>query len=813
MLFDNLRFGFRMMRKDTGFTIFLLIALALGTGVNTAIFSVVDSALIQPLPFRDPERLVWIWSTRTDRAKAFFSIPDFVDLREQSRTMEEIAALANWSGRFTGGEESERLQGIRISTNAFSMLGVRPVFGRNFDSKDGKPESSHVAMLGYGLWKRRFAKDPGVIGKTLILNDERYSVIGILPESYTFFGADPESELAIPLVFETDPWKTERGSNFLRAFGRLKPGTTPAQAQSDLNTINIHLQKQYPDTNAKKTSPRVLFLQEEIVGNHRPILLALFGAVTLLLLVACTNLAGLFLSRAAERNQEMAIRSALGASRSQILSQFLTESILISVLGGTLGLIIAPWCIPLLNLLGTENLPQAGKLTLNIHVLLFTFLVSVLSGIVLGVVAYLQTGNSELQEELKGRSKGTAGVKTNHLGKSLVVAQVALSMVLIIGAILLVKSFNRLLDVNPGFRKENLLLMRLSLPQDRYNSGKNFESYCDQLSLRLQSFPGINSIAAVSILPLSAMNTRSDFAIEGHPPQNPSEMPAAQNRWASPGYFRTMGIPIVQGREFSSQDTSESPAVAVIDEALARRFFPATNPIGMRLLLIEDGMNGARPVEIVGIVGTVKQDRLEEDPVPTFYAPISQITPGGTRSFVGRMMLILRTNAEPLSIADGVRLEIRSVDPAVAISGVKTMDQFVRATVGTRRFSTTVIGIFAAVALILAAMGVYGVIAYGVGQRRMEIGIRMALGANGNQIIQQWMRQGLMLTLIGLAIGLISSVACTRILSGLLFGVSANDGTTFLAASLLLITVGVLACYFPARKASRVDPVVCLRSS
>lgn len=812
MFFDNLRYGFRMMRKHTGFTIFLLVALAMGTGVNTAIFSVVDSVLIQPLPFRDPERLVWIWSTRTDRAKAFFSIPDFVDLREQSRTMEEVAALANWSGRLTGIEESERLQGIRISTNAFSLLGVRPVFGRIFDSQDGRPESSHVAMLGYKLWKRRFAEDPGVIGRTLILNDEKYSVIGVLPESYTFFGADPESELAIPLVFETDPWKTERGSNFLRAFGRLRPGATPAQAQSDLNTINIHLQKQYPDTNAKKTSPRVLPLQEEIAGNYRPTLLALFGAVTVLLLIACTNLAGLFLSRAVERNHEVAIRTALGASGIQILSQFLTESILISVLGGALGMVLAPWCIPLLNLLGTENLPQAGKLILNIHVLLFTFFVSVVSGIVLGVVAYLQTANSELQEELKGRSKGTAGVKTNRLGKSLVVAQVALSMILITGAILLVKSFNKLLDVNPGFRKENLLLMRLSLPQDRYNSGKNFESYCDQLSLRLQSFPGVNSIAAVSILPLSAMNTRSDFAIEGHPPRDPSEIPAAQNRWASPGYFHTMGIPIVQGREFSNQDTSESPAVVVIDEALARRFFPANNPIGMRLLLMEDGINGARPVEIVGIAGTVKQDRLEEDPVPTFYAPISQITLGAARFFVGRMMLILRTNGQPLAVADAVRREIRSMDPGVAISGVKTMDQFVRATVGTRRFSTTVIGIFAAVALLLAAMGVYGVISYSVGQRRMEIGIRMALGANENLIVQQWMKQGLRLTLIGLAIGFISSVGCTRILSGLLFGVSATDGTTFIAASLLLITVGVLACYFPARKASRVDPAICLRS-
>jgi putative ABC transport system permease protein len=809
-LLQDLRYSLRLLLKRPGLSLVAVLTLALGIGANTAIFSVVNAVLLRPLPFKSPEQLVWVWSTRTDRDKAFFSIPNFVDTRDQAVTLDQMAAYANWGANLTEGGEAERLQGVRLTPNALQMLGVEAAVGRTLVPEDGATAIQRVVVLGYGLWQRRFGADRSLLGRTLTLNGEAYTVVGILPQSFTLPGA--EVEMASPLVLETDARRTERGSNFLRAFARMKPGVTALQAQADLAAISERLREQHAEENAKLTAPRVVGLHEEIVGTYRKSLWLVLGAVGLVLAIGCTNLANLLLARATARHKEMAVRLALGASRRRLVRQLLTESILLAVVGGVLGLGLALWGVDALLALSPQDLPRLREVSIDGRLLGFTLCVSLLAGVGFGLIPALQASRVDLNEELKGEAKGlTAGMGRSHTRSILIVSEIALSLVLLTSAGLLVKSFLLLQRVKPGFDTNNLLLVRLSLPQANYQKRDQVADFYEKLAPRIESLPGVQGVGAASVLPLSGMNARADFAIVGRALLSAQDAPGAQNRWVSPGYFRLMSIPLLKGREFTREDGPQSPGVVVIDEALAARYWPNQSPLGQRLRIDDGGAAPPREVEVVGVVGQVKHVGLEDEPTPTVYAPFEQV-PAGTVSFlINNLNLVVRTDGDPLALQGAVRREVQGIDRDVPASSVKTMEQFLSSAVAPRRFQMLLLALFAGAALVLAAMGVYAVISYSVAQRTHEIGIRVALGAGRSDVLKLILGQGVKLILLGLVAGLAASLALTRLMSSLLYGVSTFDPATFIVVSVLLALVALAACYIPARRSMKVDPMEALR--
>ena len=788
------------------------MALALGIGANTAIFSLVNAVLLRPLPFRDAERLVWIWSTRTDRDKAFFSIPDYLDYRERNRTVEELAAFANWGANLTDAGEPERVQGVRVTANAFRVLDVAAAAGRTLGPEDGKTDAARVVVISYGLWQRRFGGMRALVGKSIRLNGAEYTVVGVLPPEFVFPNAD--AEIAVPLVPETDPRRTERESNFLRAFARLKPNVTREQAAEDFARINEELREQYGGEYAKKTAPRVLFLQDELVGDYRKSLLMLCGAVGLVLLIACANLANMLLARASGRSREMAIRAALGATRLRLAMQMLTESLMLALMGGTLGLLLAWWGVHFLIKLGPADLPRAREVLIDGRVLAFTILATLVAGLVFGLTPALASSKMDLNEELKGAGTSTSDTRPRRrrTRSLLVVSEIALSLVLLIGAGLFIKSFARLSKVSPGFEPQNVLALRLSLPPARYTKPEHIQGFYEKLTPRISAIEGVEAVGAASVLPLSGSNVRADFTIAGRPPFKPGDVPAAQNRWVTAGYFRLMRIPILKGREFNEHDTAQTPGVVVIDQATARRFWPDTDPIGARIKIDDGAPAPPREVEIVGVAAEVKHNNLQDEPTLTVYAPIAQV-PAGTTSFLANnMSLVVRTSGDPNAVATAVRREVLNTDNEVATSNVKTMEQFLSAALGARRFNLLLLTLFASVALVLAATGIYAVVSYSVAQRTKEIGVRMALGAQRRDVLRMIVGQGLKLTLAGVVVGLAGAFVFTRAVSSLLFGVGATDPVVFILMPLVLTLVALLASLIPARRATKVDPLVALRS-
>jgi putative ABC transport system permease protein len=805
----DVSFSFRMLGRRPGFTVAALIGLGLSIGANTAIFSMVNSIVLRQLPFKDSERLVWVWSTRTDRDKAPFSVPDFLDERDQNQTLEHMSAFSDWSANLTGGGDSERIQGLRISANVFRMLGVEAVAGRALIPEDDNAGSAPVVVVTHGLWKRRFGGDPGLVGRTLTLNDESYTVVGVLPPNFVFPGT--RAELAIPIRLEVDPRRTERDSNFLRAIARLKPGVTQQQAQADLTSIARNLQEQYPKTNARKTSVTLVSLRDHIVGDYQAALLMIMGAVGLVLLIACANIGNLLLARSSARTKEIAIRMALGASRGRLIRQLLTESVLLAVLGGMLGLFLAHLGRGLLMSLTPADLPRASEVDTDWRVLGFTLGLSVLVGIIFGLAPALVGSKANLSEDLKAGSRGTTGGNGRSRTRGfLVISEVGLSLMLLISAGLFVKSFTRLQQVDPGFNAENLLVVSLSLPKTRYSDRASVVNFYDKIAPRIQSLPGVKSVGAASILPLSGLIARVDYVVVGRPPVSASERPSAQARMVSPDYFTTMGIPILRGRDFSTQDTPRSQPVAVISEALANTYWPSENAIGAHLM-IDDGPE-LRDVEVVGVVGNVKHIRLDEEPSADIYVPFHQIPDDAVAWLINTMSLMVRTNSEPLAMAGAVRQEVHSVDATVPASSHRTMEQLISASIAPRRFNLLLVGAFAAVALLLAATGIYAVISYAVTQRTQEIGIRMALGAQPAHVMGLIVRQTLTLLIMGVVAGLIGAAASTSLIASLLFRVNAIDIPTFVLTSVLLICVGLLASYLPARRAMRVNPLTALRA-
>jgi predicted permease len=813
ILIQNIRFAIRLLTKNRGFTLVAIFTLAVGIGANTSIFSLVNSVLLRPLPFKNPDQLVWIWSTRTDRDKTNFALPDFMDYKEQNRSLQQISAFSAWSANLVNAGEPERLIGVRSSANIFQLLGVEATIGRTLIKEDDDPANPRVVVLTHGFWTRRFGASAGIIGKQLTLNDENYTVAGVLPPDFAF--PTLEADIVVPLLPDLDPLRNERNSlSFLRVIGRLKDGVSQQQAESDLTSIATQLQKQYPVANASKKGVKLVPLQEELVGNFRLAFLVLSAAVGLVLLIACANLANLALARASTRYREMAVRLAIGATRARLIQQLFTENILLALLGGAVGLAFTRLAMKALIAMSPTSLPRAGEIQIDATALLFTLCISLLSGVLFGLMPALNISKDSFAEELKGTGKGASDSgRRSNVRNLLILAEVALSLLLLIGAGLLAKSFLRLQTVSPGFDFQNLLVMRISLPKRQYSTPESVANFYQQLSARIQNLPGVQSVSATSTLPLSGTNVRIPFTVVGRPPLSQSEQPITQYRMTGPNYFRTMKIPIRSGRDFTEQDIANTHPVAIINDVFARTAdVPSAEGALGSHLLIDDNNTGPRDVEIIGVVGSVRHTSMQADPAPEMYLTIPQIPEENVPLLTNNMSWVIRTSVEPLTLADSIRRELQSIDRNVPISNTKTMEQILSTSLAANRFNLFLIGIFAIVALILASMGIYAVISYSVSQRTQELGLRMALGAQKLDVLTLVVGGGLKIVLLGIAIGLASAFALTRVLSNLLFGISVTDPSTFFAMSLLFILISVLASYLPALRAARVDPIIALRS-
>jgi putative ABC transport system permease protein len=793
-LLADVRYGLRSLLKRPGFTIVALLALTLGIGANTAIFSLVNAVLLRPLPFPEPDRLVWAWGNiRGGGNRASVAPLDYLDYRERNKTFSEFAAMFSIPVpvNFTGGGEPERLTGAGVTGNYFQALGVQPLMGRTFQFENEHSGQDNVVVLSYGLWQRRFGGDPSILNKTITLNGRSHSVIGVMPRDFSF----PRSaELWVPMNFDGGPEMKQRKAHFLRPIGRLKPGVTLEQAQADTDIVAKQLEAQFPDTNTN-WNLRLVSLREQLVGSTRATLLILFGAVGFVLLIACANVANLMLVRAASRQREIALRTALGASRFRIVRQMITESVLLAIIGGALGTLLATWGVDALVKLSEGSLPSTAIVKIDLTVLGFTLLLSIVTGVLFGLAPALRTVKLSLGETLKeGGRGGGEGAHRSRTRSLLVVAETAVAVVLLIGAGLLIKSLVRLQNINPGFDPNNVLTMRVDLPRQKYKTPDKAVSFFQQLEQRVGALPGVETVGLVTELPLSGQPNDAPFTVEGKPDQ----VFDFDFRRVNQDYFRALRIPLLRGRTFTSQEVAHSDNVMIISDQLASQVFPNDNPLGKRLV-----MNISNEAyEIVGVVGDLHHRGLEFQLDPTMYFPTHEN--GGTN-------MVIRTTGDPASVAGAVRKEVQAIDPDQPVAAVKTMENWVESATATPRYRTLLLGLFAAVALLLASTGIFGVMSYSVTQRTHEIGVRMALGAQRHDVLSMVLRQGMTFVLLGVALGLAGAFALTRVMASLLFNVTAKDPITFGVVAALLTFVAFLACCIPARRATKVDPLIALR--
>jgi putative ABC transport system permease protein len=793
---QDLRYGVRMLLKNPGFAIVAVIALALGIGANAAIFSVVNTVLLRSLPYDDPDRLMVLRENKLPQFPEFSVSPgNFLDWQKENTTFEKLAAINGTAYNLVGDAEPERLRGARVSAGLFEMLGVNPALGRTFLDEEDQPGHDNVAILSSSLWKRRFGSDPNVVGQAIALSATSYTVIGVMPPAFQF--PDRETDVWTPIAFNARQAQ-QHGSHYISVIGRLKPGVTQEQAATEMDAVAGRLAEQYPDTNTG-WRVNVLPMQESEVRDIKSALLVLLGAVALVLLIACANVANLLLARATARQKEIAIRTALGASRRRITQQLLTESILLALAGGGVGLLLAVWGIGSLLKLAPQELPRVKDVTLDVRVLGFTLIVTLLTGVIFGLVPALQASRPNLNETLKEGGRGTTGGHHRVRG-ALVITEVALALLLLVGAGLLIRSFYRLQQVTPGFNSKNALAVTVSLPGKKYPQDDQQSGFFAQLLDKVATLPGVVAVGATQSLPIQGDYVLG-FNIQGRPPNGPGQEPNTNYYAVSPDYFKAMGIPLLRGRVFTEQDKKDSPRVAVINEELAKKFFPDEDPIGKRIN-VTNGPERFR--EIVGIVGDVKQYGLAQPTTMQTYEPYLQ-TP-----FSG-MTLVVRADGNPAALSGAIRSEVLAIDKEQPVSRIRPLEQVVSESVAKQRFLMLLLGIFASVALVLAAVGLYGVMSYSVNQRTHEIGIRAALGAQRKDVLKLVVGQGMALALTGAAIGLAASFALTRLMASLLFGVSATDPLTFAGIALLLTIVALLACYLPARRAMKVDPMIALR--
>ena len=816
-LFKDIRYAIRGLLKQPAFTAIAIVTLALGIGANTAIFSVVNAVLLKPLPYEDPDRLVVLFENISGRTIPV-SYLNFADWRDQSKVFQSVSAVRSQeSFNLTGVGEAERLQGRLVSASFFSTLATIPIRGRDFLAEEDRPGAVPAVILSYRLWQRSFGADEGIIGRQLTLNNQSFTVVGIAPASFQF---GPEADISVPIGLSAERFRLRGRDPGVSVVARLKDAITPEQAQAELNTIAARLEQQYPDTNGGRRV-RIDSLLHNVTGDVRATLLILLSAVGFVLLIACANVANLLLARSAARQKEIAIRTALGASRLRVIRQLLTESVLLALAGGAVGLLLVIWGTDLIISYLPEGIPRIREVGVDALVLAFTLAASLLTGIVFGLAPALQSSNPNLSETLKEGERSSSGRRQRVRG-ILVVSEVAMTLVLLVGAGLLVKSFWRLQNVDPGFNPRNLLTMQISVSAGA-NEGQRVANFFEELQQRVGGLPGVGSVSVSNGLPFQGAN-QPPFVIEGRPRPEPGKnagSPSGQPAWgagepsgilyiASPGYFQTMEISLLSGRSFTSQDTRDSPPVAIIDEAFARQYFQNEDPIGKRLLL---AVPGSASHEIVGVARHVEHFNLEgQAPVQSeVYFNFNQIPLQTLPQFVRRINLLVRSSSDPLSLAAPVRGEIFTLNKDQSVFNVRTMGEMLSQSVAARRFSMVLLSVFAALALALAAIGIYGVMSYAVAQRTREIGIRMALGAETGDVLKLVAREGLKLAAIGMAIGLAGAFALTRLLITLLFGVAPTDALTYTVVSLALISVSLLACYVPARRATKVDPLVALR--
>jgi putative ABC transport system permease protein len=807
-LLQDIRFGARMLFKNPGLTVVAVLALALGIGANTTIFSCINALLLRPFAFPHAERAVMLWEAMPQSGITRGSVApaNFYDVRKENAVFDEMSVSSGWGANLTGGDRPERITGAAVSPQFFSLLGVEPSRGRTFAPEEERPGSTPVVVLSDGLWERRFGRDEAIVGKTIPINNRQFTVVGIMPRSFSYPRGG--TEIWTPFVFEDEDIK-DRDSHYLRVLARLKPGVTREQAASEMRVLAQRFAEAHPESNTGRQFILEGLVESETMGP-RPYLLLLLGAVGFVLLIACANVANLLLLRGAARAKEMAIRTAMGASRGRIVRQLLTESVLLALLGGCTGLLLAVWAVDAIAASIPANFARMISGWENMHidwrVFAFTLGVSLLTGIIFGLVPALQASKTDLNEALKEGGRRSGADSRSRLRGALVVSEVALSLVLLVGAGLVVKSFIALAHVNPGFDTARLLTMELTLPRLKYEQPEQRRQFFDAWQRNAEGIPGVASAGAISSVPLAWNNNSTFFRIEGRPAPPPGQELLSNLRVANPQYFGVIQIPLRQGRLIEARDTADAPPVAVVSAQMAEKFFPGETAVGKRITFGEEG----KPTEIVGVVGDVRQepftDNMSNKPEPTIYLPYAQ-------SPWNSMTLVVRAapDGEATQLVAPVQSAVQSVDKDQPVYNVRTMGQIMSETIAPQRISSFMFAGFALIALLLSTVGIYAVISYSVAQRTHEIGVRMALGAQARDILRLVVGQGLKLIFAGVLLGLLGAFAVTRLMSSILFGVSTTDVLTFVGIPALLSAIALLACYIPARRAARVDPMVALR--
>ena len=802
MSLQPLRQALRQLRHQPAFSAGVIAVLAVAIGANTAMFTFVNGILMRPLPLRDPASLVTFTIVKPGTDRQPLSLPDLRDFRAESRVLDAIVAVFGWSVNLTGLGDAERLQGMRVSPEYFDVTGAGVELGRPIRPSD---ENEPVVLISYGLWQRRFGGALDVIDKTLVLNGEAFTIAGVLGRDFVSLVRD--AEIVAPFSAATDPRRANRAQGFLRVIARMKTGVTPAQAADDLNSVLRRMRASYPEAHGSDTGVLVKSLHDEISGRAAPMLRMLLAAVALMLLVACANIANLFLVRGAARRRELGLRVALGATRGRIVIQLVTEAAVLAVIGGALGLLVAQALVQGLISIGPADLPRISEIAIDWRVALFTLGVSLGASLLFGLAPALQSSRSDFRSAITNGDRSVSGGQ-GRLRAALIFAEVALCTLLLITSALLARSFQQVMAVDPGFRPSQVLTIRLSLPRDRYKTGAAIENFYQQLQPRLAALPGVRAVAAANVVPMNGWIATTGFIVDGVPTR---DAPDAHYRMISPDYFRALGVKLRAGRAFTPADRADSAAVAIVNETFARQYWPGASPIGARMRL-DDGAKVPRAVEVVGVIADVKHFGLERETTLEVYVPMSQVPDATTIWLANNMYWVVETVGEPLAATNAVRREIAAVDPGVPASFVRSMDQWLGVSMAPRRFNLELVAAFALSTLLLAIVGVYAVSASAVAGRTREIGIRSALGASKAEVIRLVLWTGLAPVVLGLIAGTAGALFSGRAIAGLLFGVSPHDPASLAIVAITLTTAALAATYVPARRAGRVDPVIALRA-